>query len=58
MAGRPFAWFDDHLSDADESFLAAHPGVGEFLLVRVDGRGGLTDAHLSQAAGWFGGRGS
>ncbi|MGC0333993.1 hypothetical protein RKD23_006983 [Streptomyces sp. SAI-170] len=39
-AGRPFAWVDDELGDADRAFVAArHPGSA--LLHRVDARHGL-----------------
>ena len=43
VARRPFVWFDDSLGPSDWHYLNDHPGVGEFLLVEVDPRTGLTN---------------
>ncbi|KAB8186939.1 hypothetical protein FH608_046475 [Nonomuraea phyllanthi] len=53
VKGRPFVWFDDDLNDADEAYLKTHPGVGEFLIVHVDGDHGLTDRHFEKARDWL-----
>jgi hypothetical protein len=50
---RPFVWFDDALWAADQRYLEAHPNVGDFLLVEVDQRLGLTDGHLDLAREWL-----
>ncbi|WP_204016736.1 HAD domain-containing protein [Sphaerimonospora thailandensis] len=50
---RPFVWFDDILDQADHDYLDRHPGVGDFLLVKVDSRFGLTAGHLGQARRWL-----
>ncbi|GAA3152904.1 HAD domain-containing protein [Planomonospora alba] len=50
---RPFVWFDDHLTAADEDYLRGHPEVGDFLLVGVDPRTGLTDGQLARARSWL-----
>ncbi|MEO3863748.1 HAD domain-containing protein [Acrocarpospora sp. B8E8] len=50
---RPFVWFDDMLDSADQEYLSNHPGVGDFLLIHVDARFGLTDTHLAQAREWL-----
>jgi hypothetical protein len=53
VKGRPFVWFDDGLSGADEDYLTGHEGVGDFLLVHVDPRSGLSDDHLAEAREWL-----
>lgn len=53
VQGRPFVWFDDHTGGDDEEYLRAHPGVGEFLLVHVDPRHGLTPGDLALARKWL-----
>ncbi|WP_093258887.1 HAD domain-containing protein [Thermostaphylospora chromogena] len=53
VAGRPFVWFDDLTGDADEDYLRRHPGVGDFLLVRVDPRHGLLPQDLALAREWL-----
>ncbi|MFC4536540.1 HAD domain-containing protein [Sphaerisporangium dianthi] len=58
VAGRPFVWFDDSLGAHDWQYLKDHPAVGEFLLVEVDPRTGLTDGHLARARDWLGGAGA
>ncbi|MFF5212789.1 HAD domain-containing protein [Streptosporangium sp. NPDC000396] len=50
---RPFVWFDDDLTAADHDYLTHHPGVGDFLLIDVDPRAGLTGEHLDQARQWL-----
>jgi hypothetical protein len=51
-AGRPFAWIDDELTEADRRWVAAgHPGRA--LLHRVDARTGLTDADFAALARWL-----
>ncbi|MBO2461376.1 hypothetical protein J4709_27715 [Actinomadura sp. LCR2-06] len=51
-AGRPFAWVDDEISDADRGWVAAHHG-GRALLHRVDARSGLGDADYRVLAAWL-----
>lgn len=53
VKGRPFVWFDDALGPEDERYLENHPDVGEFLLIQVDHRHGLTDEHLDRARDWL-----
>ena len=53
VRGRPFVWFDDALWAGDQRYLEAHPDVGDFLLVEVDQRAGLTDDHLDLARAWL-----
>jgi hypothetical protein len=50
---RPFVWFDDAVWAADERYLESHPNVGEFLLVEVNQRQGLSDRHLGRAREWL-----
>ena len=51
--GRPFVWLDDDLNDDDRAYLAKHDGVGEFLIVDVAPRSGLSAYHVQQAADWL-----
>ncbi|MGF1425003.1 HAD domain-containing protein [Kitasatospora sp. LaBMicrA B282] len=51
-AGRPFAWVDDELTDADRSWVAAHH-PGPALLHRVAPAVGLTAADFRVLAGWL-----
>uniref|UniRef100_A0AAU2V5Z1 Secreted protein n=1 Tax=Streptomyces sp. NBC_00003 TaxID=2903608 RepID=A0AAU2V5Z1_9ACTN len=51
-AGRPFAWVDDEITDADRAWVAAH-AQGRALLHRVDPRHGLTDADFAALEGWL-----
>ncbi|MGW4890866.1 HAD domain-containing protein [Kitasatospora sp. NPDC004240] len=51
-AGRPFAWVDDELTDADRSWVAAHH-PGPALLHRVDPRRGLTAADYEALDTWL-----
>ncbi|MFC6081057.1 HAD domain-containing protein [Sphaerisporangium aureirubrum] len=53
VAGRPFVWFDDDFRAGDQLHLEEHPDVGEFLLIHVDPRRGLTTEHLAEAADWL-----
>ncbi|MFO7253239.1 MAG: HAD domain-containing protein [Actinomycetes bacterium] len=53
VKGRPFVWFDDALGPEDERYLENHPDVGDFLLIKVDHRQGLTDEHLDRARAWL-----
>jgi hypothetical protein len=50
---RPFVWFDDAIWAPDQEYLSEHPDVGDFLLVEVDQRQGLTDRHLDLARDWL-----
>jgi hypothetical protein len=50
---RPFVWFDDATCELDAAYLHARPDVGDFLLVHVDARFGLTAEHLAQARDWL-----
>ncbi|MGI5484475.1 HAD domain-containing protein [Streptomyces lavendofoliae] len=51
-AGRPFAWVDDEITDADRSWVAAHH-PGRALLHRVDPRQGLTDGDYAALDAWL-----
>lgn len=51
--GRPFVWFDDDLTQADDLWLNDHPNVGRYGLIRTERRHGLTDEHLELAAAWL-----
>ncbi|WP_137991393.1 HAD domain-containing protein [Streptomyces vilmorinianum] len=51
-AGRPFAWVDDEIGDADRTWVAAHH-PGRALLLRVDPRRGLTDADFAALDVWL-----
>lgn len=53
VAGRPFVWFDDCIFNEDEDYLRGHQGVGEFLLIQVAPRAGLTSNHLATALEWL-----
>ncbi|GAA0935325.1 HAD domain-containing protein [Nonomuraea longicatena] len=49
--GRAFAWVDDEIGDLDRQWVEAnHPGRA--LLLRVDGRTGLTDADFAVLDTW------
>ncbi|SEL13591.1 HAD domain-containing protein [Streptacidiphilus jiangxiensis] len=49
--GRPFAWVDDQITDADRAWvLAHHRGPG--LLHHVDPKIGLTEADFAYLKGW------
>ena len=50
-AGRPFIWFDDEPDAAEVT--AALAGDQPHLVVRVDEREGLTEAHVDTARGWL-----
>lgn len=50
--GRPFAWLDDEITDADRAWaLAHHPARS--LLLRVDHRHGITDADFAALEAWL-----
>jgi hypothetical protein len=52
-AGRPFAWLDDEITDADREWIAdRHPGRA--LLLRIDPRQGLTSSDLDKLEAWLG----
>jgi hypothetical protein len=51
-AGRPFAWVDDEITDADRLWVSAHHPE-EALLRRVDPRRGLTDDDFAAIAAWL-----
>ncbi|WP_055591186.1 HAD domain-containing protein [Streptacidiphilus griseoplanus] len=50
-AGRPFAWVDDELTEADRAWIAAHHDQPA-LLHHVDPRRGLTEADFTALADW------
>ncbi|MEV1118647.1 HAD domain-containing protein [Actinosynnema sp. NPDC049800] len=52
-AGRPFAWVDDELTDADRAWVAEHH-PGPALLHRVDPRRGLADDDYAVLREWLG----
>jgi hypothetical protein len=49
--GRPFAWVDDQIGDADRAYVARHH-TGPALLHYVDPRKGLTDDDFAVLADW------
>ncbi|MEU4302542.1 HAD domain-containing protein [Kitasatospora aureofaciens] len=49
--GRPFAWVDDHITDADRSWVRARHD-GPALLHRVDPKVGLTAGDFTRLAEW------
>ncbi|MFF3272417.1 HAD domain-containing protein [Streptomyces chrestomyceticus] len=51
-AGRPFAWVDDEITDADRTWVAAHH-PGRPLLHHVDARKGLTVADFAALDQWL-----
>ncbi|GAA1937095.1 HAD domain-containing protein [Kitasatospora viridis] len=51
-AGRPFAWVDDEISEADRAWVATHHR-GRALLHRVDPRVGLTDGDYAVLDSWL-----
>jgi HAD domain in Swiss Army Knife RNA repair proteins len=53
-AGRPFAWVDDEISDADQEWVSGnHPGPA--LLRSVDASRGLADQDLAAVEAWLSG---
>ncbi|PZG49838.1 hypothetical protein C1I98_11010 [Spongiactinospora gelatinilytica] len=56
-AGRPFVWFDDYIGLGDARYLADRADVGDYLLITVEPRRGLTLEHLEQARAWLAERG-
>jgi hypothetical protein len=53
-AGRPFAWLDDEITDADRRWVAGRH-EGRALLHRVDPRAGLTAADFAAVRRWLAG---
>ncbi|GAA2826907.1 hypothetical protein GCM10010441_59220 [Kitasatospora paracochleata] len=53
--GRPFAWIDDQITDADRAWVRTHHN-GPALLHRVDPRTGLTAADFATLADWAAGQ--
>jgi hypothetical protein len=51
-AGRPFAWLDDEIFDADRRWIAEHHPAPT-LAHRVDPRSGLTEADFDVVRGWL-----
>lgn len=51
-AGRPFAWLDDEITEADRAWVRAHHPAPA-LLHRVDPRHGLTAADLATVDAWL-----
>ncbi|MFC9590880.1 HAD domain-containing protein [Streptomyces sp. NPDC056944] len=51
-AGRPFAWVDDEVTEADRTWVTAHH-PGHALLHRVDARRGLTDGDYATLDAWL-----
>ncbi|BFV56733.1 hypothetical protein KCMC57_up18370 [Kitasatospora sp. CMC57] len=54
VAGRPFAWVDDELTERDTSWIAIHHPAPA-LTVHVDHRFGLQPAHFTTLAEWAAG---
>lgn len=51
-AGRPFAWVDDEITDADRGWVSAHH-PGPALLCTIDASRGLTDQDFAALDGWL-----
>ncbi|MFB6893422.1 hypothetical protein ACFCX4_29360 [Kitasatospora sp. NPDC056327] len=51
-AGRPFAWVDDEITDADRTWVAGHHRAPA-LLHRVDPRVGLTERDFAVLEAWL-----
>ena len=51
-AGRPFAWVDDEITDADRDWVPVHH-QGPALLLSVDASRGLTDQDFSVLEAWL-----
>ena len=51
-AGRPFAWVDDEITDADRDWVSEHH-PGQALLRSVDASTGLTDLDLTALDVWL-----
>ena len=52
-AGRPFAWVDDEITDADREWVAGNHR-GPALLRGVDASRGLTDQDFAVLDAWLG----
>ena len=55
LAGRPFIWLDDEITQADRRWVQAHY-PGKALLHRVDPFLGLTDVDFTQIRQWLAAR--
>jgi hypothetical protein len=51
-AGRPFAWVDDEITDADRDWVSAHHG-GRALFHRVESFQGLADEDFAALDQWL-----
>lgn len=51
-AGRPFAWVDDEVTDADRDWVSAHH-PGPALLRTIDASRGLTDQDFAALEAWL-----
>jgi hypothetical protein len=51
-AGRPFAWVDDEITDADRDWVSAHHS-GPALLRTIDASRGLTDQDFAALDAWL-----
>lgn len=51
-AGRPFAWADDEITDADRDWVSVHH-PGPALLRTIDASRGLTDQDLAALEAWL-----
>jgi hypothetical protein len=51
-AGRPFAWVDDEITDADRDWVSAHH-PGPALLRRIEASRGLTDEDFVVLGTWL-----
>ncbi len=51
-AGRPFAWVDDEITDADRDWVSAHHS-GPALLRTIDASRGLTDEDYAALDAWL-----
>ncbi|MFJ7909270.1 hypothetical protein [Kitasatospora sp. NPDC096204] len=51
VRGRPFAWVDDLITDADRAWVEAHH-QGPALLHHVDPKAGLTADDFAHPAAW------
>ncbi|WP_460309057.1 HAD domain-containing protein [Actinocorallia aurea] len=51
-AGRPFAWVDDEITDADRAWVSSHH-PGQAMLYRVDARRGLAESDFVVLDEWL-----
>lgn len=52
VGDRPFVWIDDDTTIHDDMWLAAQPGLGDFLLITTEPHMGLTQDHVNNALAW------